>query len=252
MNENGLRARMLRGDRLAGTFLKTPSHMMVELLAMSGLDFICLDAEHAPFDRAGMDACLAMARALKLPCLVRVPEGSAAWILMALDAGATGVVVPHVATAKKAQSIVKAARFGHGGRGFAGSTRWAGFGTKPMQDILAMDDETIVIGQIEEPEAVRSIDAIAGTPGLDGVFVGPADLAVCLGKTDIADADVRAAIGKVGAAAKKHGTTCITFAGGTQPVGELAALGVTMFFIASEQAWVLMGARQTAAGVKNA
>jgi len=121
-----------------------------------------------------------------------------------------------------------------------------------MPDILAMDDETVVIGQIEEPEAVAAIDGIAGTPGLDGVFVGPADLAVCLGKTDIADADVRAAIGKVGAAAKRHGTTCITFAGGPQPVGELAALGVTMFFIASEQAWVLMGARQTAASVKNA
>jgi len=252
MDDNGFRARMLRGDRLAGTFLKTPSHMMVEVLAQSGLDFLCLDAEHAPFDRAGMDACLAMARALNFPCLVRVPEGSAAWILMALDAGATGVVVPHVATPKKAQAIVKAARFGHGGRGFAGSTRWAGLGTRPMSEVLAMDAETVVIGQIEEPEAVAAIDAIAGTPGLDGVFVGPADLAVCLGKTDASDPEVRAAIGKVGAAARRHGTTCVTFAASAAPAADLAALGVSMFFIASEHAWILAGARQVAAEVQAA
>jgi 2-keto-3-deoxy-L-rhamnonate aldolase RhmA len=249
MDDNGFRARMLRGDRLVGTFLKTPSHMMIEVLAMSGLDFVCLDAEHAPFGRAGMDACLAMARALGFPCLVRVPEGTPARILMALDAGAVGVVVPHVATARKAAEIVKAARFGHGGRGFAGSTRWAGFGARPMSEVLAMDAETIVIGQIEEPEGVAAIDAIAGTPGLDGVFVGPADLAVCLGKTDASDPAVRAAISKVSAAARKHGTTCITFAGSAAPAAELAAMGVSMFFIASEHAWVLAGARQAAAEV---
>lgn len=252
MDDNGFRARMLRGDRLVGTFVKTPSHMMIEVLALSGLDFVCLDAEHSAFDRAAMDACLAMARAMNFPCLVRVPEGTPARILMALDAGAVGVVVPHVATARKAAEIVKAARFGHGGRGFAGSTRWAGLGTRKMSDVLARDAETVVIGQIEEPEAVAAIDAIAGTPGLDGVFVGPADLAVCLGKTDPGDPEVRAAIGKVGEAARRHGTTCITFAANAAPAAGLAALGVSMFFIASEHAWILAGARQVAADVQAA
>ncbi|NBC94954.1 MAG: aldolase, partial [Deinococcus-Thermus bacterium] len=52
-----LRARMRAGETLAGTFLKTPAHELIEVLAGSGLDFVCLDAEHAPFDRARTDAC---------------------------------------------------------------------------------------------------------------------------------------------------------------------------------------------------
>src|SRR5690606_22818818 len=100
----------------------------VEVLAMSGLDFICIDAEHAPQDRRATDACLTVARALGLPALVRVPEGTPAQILTALDSGAVGVVVPHVFNVERATIAARAAHFGHGGRGFAGSTRWAGLG----------------------------------------------------------------------------------------------------------------------------
>ncbi|MEO1331849.1 MAG: aldolase, partial [Pseudomonadota bacterium] len=88
MNPGGLRARILAREALCGTFVKTPSHEVMELLAMSGLDFVVLDAEHAPFDRLRMDQCLAMGRALGLPTLVRVPEGTPARVLMALDSGA--------------------------------------------------------------------------------------------------------------------------------------------------------------------
>ncbi len=73
-----LRSRMAAGDMLAGTFLKTPSVEMIEILSQTGLDFLCIDAEHAPFDRARMDACLAVARALDFPILVRVPSAQPA------------------------------------------------------------------------------------------------------------------------------------------------------------------------------
>ena len=79
-----LKSRMLAGDRLVGTFLKTPALELVEILKPTGLDFICLDAEHAPFDRARMDGCLAMARALDFPTLVRVPSASPENLLMGL------------------------------------------------------------------------------------------------------------------------------------------------------------------------
>ena len=64
MAKENLRTRMLRGDVLSGTFLKTPAFQMIEILAMSGMDFVCLDAEHAPFDRVAIDACMAVGRAL--------------------------------------------------------------------------------------------------------------------------------------------------------------------------------------------
>lgn len=247
-----LRARILAREPLCGTFVKTAAIEIIEVLAMSGLDFICLDAEHSAFDRARMDSCLAVARAHGLPTLVRVPDGTPAEILKALDAGATGVVVPHVFSVEKAETVARAAHFGHGGRGFAGSTRWAGFATKTMPDVLAMDSETVVLGQIEEPEGVEAADAIAAVDGIDGLFVGPADLAVCYGKTNIADPQVRDAMKTVADAAKAHGKAAVTFTPSAAQTAELTALGISVLFFASEHAWVLQGARATVAGFREA
>lgn len=250
MTPDGLRARILRAEPLVGTFVKTPAYEIIEVLAMSGLDFVCIDAEHAPQDRRGMDGCLAMAKALGLPALVRVPEGTPAQILMALDSGAIGVVVPHVDSVAKAQAIAKSAHFGHGGRGFAGSTRWAGQGSKTMPEVLAMDDETIVLAQIEEPEGVDAAGGIAATEGIDGLFVGPADMAVYLGKTDAADPAVREAMRTVGTAAKTNGKAGVTFVPSLDSVPAIRDLGISMFFVGSEHSFMLGAAREVATGFK--
>lgn len=253
MTNDTLKQRMLRGDMLSGTFLKTPALQLVEILSLSGMDFVALDAEHSPFDRGSIDACLGIARALNFPALVRIAEGTPAAILTVLDSGATGVIVPHVNSVEKAQDIAKAARFGHGGRGFAGSTRWAGYATRKMPDILAQSKtETVVLAQIEEPEALDVIDDIAAVEGIDGLFVGPADLAVSFGLTDPAAPEVRHAIKRVGEAAKKHGKCLITFAPNTSWVPDLKALGVSMFFIASEHAFLLTGAKAVADDIRGA
>ena len=249
MNESvGFKQRMLRGDVLAGTFLKTPAYELIEVLAHSGLDFIALDAEHAPFDRARLDACLALGRALDLPLLVRVSSSRPDSLLMVLDSGATGVIVPHVTSAELASQVAVAARFGEGGRGYAGSTRWAGFATRKMPEVLAQSEaETVVIAQIEEPEGVRAAEAIAAVDGIDGLFAGPADLAVCLGCTDLNDPQVREAMAQAGAAAQKAGKAYMTFAPSMAHAAELRALGVSVFFVGSEHAMMLAGAREVAA-----
>lgn len=250
MSTGGFRQRMLAGDYLAGTFLKTPSYEMVEILAMSGLDFICLDAEHSSFDRGRMDACLAMARALDFPVLVRVGAGTAENILQALDSGAVGVVVPHVYDVAKAEEIARAARFGHHGRGYAGSTRWAGFTTQTMPDLLQKSrDETIVIAQIEEPEGVDAIGEIAAVDGIDGLFVGPADLTVAYGADANAAVRLDAALAAVGKAAQAAGKAYMSFVPNADKAQDWAQHGMTMFFIASEQSWVLGAARGQAAGI---
>ena len=137
---------MMSGKSLAGTFLKTPHYVMVEVLAQSGLDFLCLDAEHAPFDRSTLDQCMAVARALDFPILVRVADSSPREILQALDYGAVGIVAPHVDSAQKAAAVAKSARYGLDGRGYAGSTRWAGYATQKMPDLLKKSkQETIII-----------------------------------------------------------------------------------------------------------
>ncbi|MEL6701470.1 MAG: aldolase/citrate lyase family protein [Pseudomonadota bacterium] len=241
--------RMLRGDLLAGTFLKTPSYELIEVLAGSGLDFLCLDAEHAPFDRARLDMCLAIARALDFPVLVRPGAATAPDILQALDSGAVGIVAPHVDSAEKAADVARWGHFGLGGRGYAGSSRWAGWASRKMPDVMADDSQTIMIAQIEEPAGVDAAPEIAATPGIDGLFLGPADLTVGYGHTDQANADVAAAFERCGKAAADAGCAYMTFVANAAQAQGLRQHGLTMFFIASEHSWMRAGARAEATGI---
>ncbi|OAN84348.1 aldolase [Jannaschia sp. EhC01] len=236
---------------LAGTFMKTPSVDILEVLILSGLDFVCIDCEHAPFDRQTLNACLALARAADFPVLIRVPSGTPENIGAALDLGAVGIVVPHVTDAETAAKVAKAARYGHGGRGYAGSTRWAGYATRTMPDLLAQSrDETIVIAQIEDPEAVEAAEVIAATPGIDALFLGPADLTVAYGQTDQDCPEMHAAMARVGEAAAAHGKAYMTFVANAERAKALRKYGFGAVFIASEHAWILAGARAQIAGIR--
>lgn len=246
------RTTVATGKPLAGTFMKTPSVDMLEVLILSGLDFVCIDCEHAPFDRQTLNACLALSRAADFPVLIRVVSGSAENIGAALDLGATGIVVPHVTDAGVAADVARRSRFGRGGRGYAGSTRWAGFATRAMSDILAQSKaETIVIAQIEDAEAVEECEAIAATPGIDALFIGPADLSVAYGKSDTESPELHAAMARVGAAAQAHDKAYMTFVPTAERAHALRKYGFGAFFIASEHSWVLQGARAQVAGIRD-
>jgi 2-keto-3-deoxy-L-rhamnonate aldolase RhmA len=246
----GFRQRLLSRVPLAGTFLKTPAYQLIEILAQSELDFVCLDAEHAPFDRSAVDACCAMGRALDFPVLVRVGDSSAREILQALDCGAAGIVVPHVDSPAKAADVARAARFGRGGRGFAGSTRWAGYATQSMPDLLARSqDETIVMVQIEEPEGVEACDAIAATDGIDALFVGPADLSVGYGHDHLASDDLMRALERVGKATEAAGKAYVSWVANAQKAQDWSQYGMSCFFISSEHSWMRAGATAEARGV---
>ena len=88
---HGFRDKLCSGAPLLGTFLKTPSPILCEVLARSGLDTVCIDAEHAPFDRTGIDACIFALRSAGIASLVRVMSNAPEHILNALDCGADGV-----------------------------------------------------------------------------------------------------------------------------------------------------------------
>jgi len=250
MSIKDFRDKLMSGAPVAGTFLKTPAYQLVEVLAGSGLDCLCLDAEHAPFDRASLDACIAVGRALDFPILVRPGDGSPREVLQALDYGAAGIIAPHIDSVEKAEALARSARFGLNGRGYAGSTRWAGYGTRAMGEVLDASAETIVIAQIEEPAGVDAAEGIAAVPGIDGLFLGPADLSVGYGHRSQASDDLTRAFDTVGTACRTHGKHYMTFvASPAQAAERLAAHGVTGFMLASEHSWMRAGAVAAADGV---
>jgi 2-keto-3-deoxy-L-rhamnonate aldolase RhmA len=236
--------RLMAGDPMVGVFVKTPAIEIVETLAMCGFDWLCLDTEHAPIDRRSMDAPLAIARALGLPMMVRVATAAPAPILQALDCGAVGVLVPHVDSPAKAREVARWAHFGEGGRGYAGSTRWAGYVGASIPTNLQRDhEETVVMAQIEDAAALKVIDDIAATPGIDSLFVGPADFAVALGGSSPTDPLVLGAYDMVAAAAKRHGRNLSTFAATPEVAKDLRTRGVTAFLVGSEHGLMLTAGR---------
>lgn len=244
------REKLLSGAPVAGTFLKTPAFQLVEVLSQSGLDCLCLDAEHAPFDRASLDACIAIGRALDFPVLVRPGDSSAKEVLQALDYGAAGVIAPHIDSREAAEALARSARFGPGGRGYAGSTRWARYATQPMPDVLDAAAETIVIAQIEDPAGVEAAGEIAAVEGIDGVFLGPADLSVGYGHRDQSSDELARAYEVVGQACRDNGKHYMTFVANPEQAGDrMRDHGVTGFMLASEHAWMRSGAKAAADGV---
>ncbi|RYZ01873.1 MAG: aldolase, partial [Comamonadaceae bacterium] len=164
-----------------GTFVKTTSPQVIEILGGSGLDFAVLDAEHAPWDRAALDLAMIAGRAVALPLFVRVEERSAARLLSVLDMGATGVLVPHVDSEQDAREVVAHCRYVGGDRGYSSSPRAAGYGVLGMQQAIAQGDRNVVVCQIESVAAVEAAARIAAVPGVAALFIGRADLALSMG-----------------------------------------------------------------------
>jgi 2-keto-3-deoxy-L-rhamnonate aldolase RhmA len=238
------RKRLHSGQALLGTFIKTPSPIICEILGSTDLDAVCIDAEHAPFGRMELDACLHALRAVDMPALVRLPSAAPENVLNALDCGATGIVVPHVTSAVQAKSIIQSAHFGRSGRGYAGSPRAAGYTRKPMKNHLHDSREsTTVILQIEDIEAVDAIDQIAAVDGVDCLFVGRIDLTVALGADSPNDPAVTEAVEKVCKAGKTAGKPVGMFVPKISEVPYWKKLGAGLFLLDSDQGFLWSGAR---------
>jgi 2-keto-3-deoxy-L-rhamnonate aldolase RhmA len=232
------RDRLRAGEALTGVFVKTPSHQVIELLAAGGtVDVAVIDTEHAPFDPSQLDAMLAVAHALELPCLVRVAAAAPTFLQAALDGGATGVLVPHVVTGAMAAQVSTWSRYGDGGRGYSGSTRSAGWGTRPMEQVLARAAaSTTVVVQVEDVAAVDAVGDIASADGIDAVFIGMADLTVGLGCTDSTHPSVGSAVDSIVAAAQAAGCALSAVSSGPADSAQWRRRGVMFVVESTDQA----------------
>lgn len=238
-----LKNRIAAREQLLGSFVKTPSPMLCEVLGKSALDLLCLDAEHSPFDRLVQDQCLHALRSEGMPSLVRVPTAAPEHVLNALDCGATGVLVPHVTSPEMAEKVAASAQFGAGGRGYAGSTRAAGYTTKAMPRHL--DDsaaQSVVVAQIEDLEALDAIDEIAAVEGIDCLFIGRIDLTVALGASSPADPVVMQAVEKICQSAGDAGRPVGMFVGNMDEIPRWQEAGASLFLLSSDHSFLLQGA----------
>lgn len=232
---SALREQPGAGRLRTGTFIKTPHPIVAELLGGAGLDFGVIDAEHAPFDRASLDMMLMAGRAGGLPLLVRVPDGTPSFIMSTLDMGADGIVVPRVDSAAEAREIVACARFEGGRRGLSNSPRYASYGKLSPAEAVRHGDAAIVMCQIESAGGLAEVEEIAAAPGVDGLFIGRADLSQALGVSDIRDPAVAEACRRIVAAALRHRKIAAIFLPSVEEREAFAALGVTWFIVGSDQ-----------------
>jgi 4-hydroxy-2-oxoheptanedioate aldolase len=201
--------RRLREGRHPSVFKMNLSDPRVaEIAGYCGVDALWLCMEHVPNDWLGIENQIRAARVHDVDTLVRVARGSYSDHLKPLEADATGIIVPHVATEVEARQIVDWARFYPvGRRPLDGGNLDGQFCLAPLADYLRhSNEERVVVLQIESPEALDNVEAIAAVPGFNGIMFGPGDFSHRIGKAGQLDAaEVVAARRRVGAACRKNG-----------------------------------------------
>jgi len=241
-------ARLRSGERLLGTFVKTPSPAVIEILGSVGLDFLVLDAEHAALGREAIDLMMLAARAAGIPAIVRVPVASPEWTMTVLDSGAAGVMAPHVHSPGQAAEIAAAMRFGRGGRGFSPSTPAAGYGRRSVAEHLEFSaKETVLVCQIEDPDGAAAASEIASVSGVDGLFVGPVDLGVACGLA-AGSPELAELCRKIVAVASKEGARTGMFVGSAKETAAWEEAGGSFFLVKTDQAFLRAGAAAALAG----
>jgi len=190
--QNGFKRALKAGRAQIGLWSSLSSSYTVEVIAGAGFDWILLDMEHSPNDLESALAQLQAAAPYPSHPVVRVPWNDMVSIKRLLDIGAQSLLVPYVSTADEARAAVSYTRYPPAGvRGVAGTTRATRFGR--VRDYAKRAQEEIcLLVQVETQQALDNIEAICAVEGVDGVFIGPADLHASLGYTgEIANPKVK-------------------------------------------------------------
>jgi len=184
---NYTRIKMLNKEKTIGTFFELGTANAVEALGYSGLDYIIIDTEHGPYAEESAMEFIRTAKLSKLTPFVRIKDITRPSVLKMLDIGAEGLIVPCVETVEQVKNLVKWGKYTPiGERGFFYG-RAAGYGyeefTSPLSEYFnKCNTETMIVPQCETLGCLENIEEIMSIEGVDGIFVGPFDLSIALGK----------------------------------------------------------------------
>lgn len=237
-------AKIRAGKPVYGFASGLASPIATEVLASSGIDFVFLDGQHGSF---GMDSVIANLMAIgayPADAVARVPVNDFTWIGRFLDEGCVGIVVPMVNTEDDAKKAAAAMRFPPAGSRSWGWGRAARYGENYPDEI---NDEVFLAVQIESRTAVENAEAILATPGVDGCWIGPGDMALSYGihPRDRFSSEVHAeAVAKILQACKDTGKFSGFATSGPQEALALAARGVQFLTVGSDVGFILQGIAQ--------
>jgi 4-hydroxy-2-oxoheptanedioate aldolase len=240
-----LRAHWQEDRPVFGVWAALPTPFSIELMAGPGIGYACIDQQHGLIDYAMAVDMFRAAEGRGLVPFTRVPANETWMISRALDAGAQGVIVPLVNTRAEAAAAVAACRYPPRGIRSYGPIRSAVVGA--ARDLETLGDSVLCFVMVETREALENIDDIASTPGLDGIYVGPADLALGLGlppDLDKTEPEHVAAVERIRQACVRHGIVpgiqCATGHFGR----DYAQRGYRLITIAKDSALIQAGARK--------
>jgi 4-hydroxy-2-oxoheptanedioate aldolase len=218
----------LRAGQMASCFkLNLADARAMEIAAMAGFDFLWTDMEHVPNDLSVIEAGIWAAKSQNVDVMVRVPRGSYSDYVRPLEMDAAGIMVPHVMSLADAQAVVRMTRFHPIGRRpvDGGNADGAYCGIEFTEYLKQANEQRFVVVQIEDPEPLAELDAIAALPGIDMLFFGPGDFSHGIGAPGVWNhprlLDARR---RVAESARAHGKFAGTV-GSPANMDELVALG---------------------------
>jgi len=237
--------------QMLGLFSTLASPALTEMLAGLGFDWILIDTEHSPNEPGDVVAQLRAMSGQPAEVILRPAWNDTVLVKRWLDFGVQTLLFPYVQSAEEAERAVSATRYPPKGvRGVSGSSRAAGYGLIP--DYFAkIQQEICVIVQIETPQALDGIEAIAAVDGVDAVFIGPADLAAAMGHLgNTQHPDVQAAIDSGFRRLKAIGKPAGYLTNNEAEAARRIAQGVDFVGVATDTLIVTRGARSLLAAVK--
>lgn len=241
-----LKQRVKSGETLHGCWINLGSPVSAEIVGRAGFDWVLIDLEHGAGDLGAMYLQLQVLHGTQSTSIVRTDELSRSKVQHILDAGAEGIMFPQLQSSKEAEAAAKMMYYPPAGvRGMAKMVRAAGFGAHAETYRQSLHEQLLTVVQVETLQALEEIDAIAATPGVDVLFVGPSDLSLAMGIFgQIAHADYQKAIREVTQAAKKHGKAAGVLLQDISEYDLYHALGYRFLACGADGSFVSNGASQ--------
>lgn len=237
-----LKAKLSQNELTIGSWVTLGHPLIPEILAPAGFDWLVVDLEHSSIGISELLPLIMSIQANAMAPLVRVGENNPNLIKRVMDAGAHGVIVANVCSGQEAEQAVKAVKYPPVGTRGVGLYRAQGYGRKFEEYKEWLAAESLVIVQIEHIEAVRNIDAIFATPGLDAFMVGPYDLSGSLGKPGaLRDPEVIQAIDEIMLAARRHHLTAGFHSVSSSPAEASARIAQGFRFLAFSVDSIFLG-----------